>query len=118
MGTLIQTFMICGTLLVLAFLVLLSMPKSQLRFFLLEILGWTGAALAGLYVLCPIDVIPDFIPVAGWLDDGGALIGGIAAFIAAISARSDRQRWLAEQPRQDATRALAHSKEDSEEQNR
>ena len=50
MGTIIQTFMICGTLLVLAFLVLLSMPKSQLRFFLLEILGWTGAALAGLYV--------------------------------------------------------------------
>lgn len=71
MATIIQTFLICGTLIVVAFLVLLSMPKSQLRFFMLEILAWTGTALAGLYILSPIDVIPDFIPIAGWLDDGG-----------------------------------------------
>ena len=25
--------------------------------------------LALLYIICPIDLIPDFIPVAGWVDD-------------------------------------------------
>ncbi len=29
--------------------------------------------LAFLYVLSPIDLIPDFIPVIGWLDDLGVL---------------------------------------------
>ena len=35
----------------------------------------TIMAIAGslLYVLAPIDVIPDFIPVAGYLDDAGII---------------------------------------------
>jgi hypothetical protein len=108
MATIIQTFIICVTLLFAALLILLSLPKSQLRFFLLEILGWTGAALAGLYILCPIDVIPDFIPIVGWIDDGFALIGGIVSCLAAIAARSDRQRSLSQPPRPDATHVLSH----------
>ncbi len=31
------------------------------------------AILAILYVLSPLDLIPDFIPVIGWLDDLGVL---------------------------------------------
>jgi uncharacterized membrane protein YkvA (DUF1232 family) len=29
--------------------------------------------LAVLYVLSPLDILPDFIPVIGWLDDLGVL---------------------------------------------
>jgi uncharacterized membrane protein YkvA (DUF1232 family) len=36
------------------------------------------------YVVWPIDLIPDFIPVAGWLDDGGAII---TAIMTALSGR-------------------------------
>ena len=26
--------------------------------------------LAGLYVISPVDLVPDWIPILGWLDDG------------------------------------------------
>lgn len=29
--------------------------------------------LEGLYALSPIDLVPDFIPVVGWIDDGMGL---------------------------------------------
>jgi len=33
---------------------------------------------AALYVVCPLDLIPDWIPMIGWLDDLGVL--GICAW--------------------------------------
>jgi uncharacterized membrane protein YkvA (DUF1232 family) len=68
-----------------------------LRCFLLEIGGWAAAALAAVYIVSPIDLIPDFIPVLGQIDDLGALVGGIAAVLTAISARRDR-RQLEDRP--------------------
>lgn len=36
-----------------------------------NVLSWTFAILAGLYLISPIDAVPDVIPVAGWMDDVG-----------------------------------------------
>lgn len=42
--------------------------------------------LAVLYIVSPIDLIPDFIPVIGWIDD---LIAGIVAFTAFIGGKNN-----------------------------
>ena len=65
---------------------------GHLRICFFEIGGWLGVALAIFYVLSPIDLIPDPIPVVGWIDDCAAIIGGIAATRTALSARSARKR--------------------------
>lgn len=54
---------------------------------------WKTIAAAGgalLYVLMPLDLIPDFIPVAGYLDDAGV----IAACLALINDDLvDYEKW-------------------------
>lgn len=37
--------------------------------------AWAGLILSLIYMISPLDLIPDAIPVAGWIDD--LLIGGI-----------------------------------------
>ena len=83
---------ICGTVLVLALMILLAMPKSYLRNFLVQILGWLMTAFCGVYVVSPVDAIPDFIPVIGWIDDVGAIVAGLTSGAMAMSAGSDNRR--------------------------
>lgn len=39
-----------------------------------RIFNWVMATILGLYIASPLDLLPDFIPIAGWGDDVAALI--------------------------------------------
>ena len=87
MGT-IQTMMVCGTMLGLAFFVLLSMPQSQLRAFLLPIVGWGVAIFCGIYCISPVDIMPEaLLGPFGLVDDLGAAAAGLAAAGIAMTSR-------------------------------
>lgn len=38
--------------------------------------------LAALYVAWPLDIIPDVVPIVGWLDDLVAIVIGVKALLA------------------------------------
>lgn len=49
-----------------------------------RILNWIMATILGMYIALPLDFLPDFIPIAGWGDDIGALIFMIGFIIRGI----------------------------------
>lgn len=53
---------------------------------------WAIIAGALAYVICPVDVIPDFIPVLGWLDDAFVL----STVMASLSVEIDNFRLFLE----------------------
>ncbi len=58
------------------FLMLFALIKDYFNGYYREVPWWTIASIgvALLYVLSPIDLIPDFIPIVGYIDDA-AVIG-------------------------------------------
>jgi uncharacterized membrane protein YkvA (DUF1232 family) len=52
-------------------------------------------AVALLYVVLPLDIIPDFIPVIGQLDDLAALAAGLSLFIRLCPAEVVEEHELA-----------------------
>lgn len=57
---------------------------------------------AGLYVLSPIDAIPDVVPLLGWLDD----IGVIGAAVTFLTWDVKRQKALASRSKLSGTDVL------------
>ena len=82
------------------FIILISLPASRLRSFLLETMGWGTAGVSAVSVVSPIDFVPDFIPVLGWADDIGALVVGAASIMMALVMRHQRHKIEAAERRQ------------------
>jgi uncharacterized membrane protein YkvA (DUF1232 family) len=78
----LSTAMWCGTVLGLAFMVVLALPKSEMREVMKKVLFAVACAL---YVLSPIDFMPEAIlgPL-GFVDDLGAMAAGIMSLKSAI----------------------------------
>ena len=64
-------------------LILLAIPSSRLRK-VFSAIYFLVAALLGVYVVSPIDLIPDIIPLLGLSDDAVASVVAMANVVAGI----------------------------------
>ncbi len=46
-------------------------------------------ALAIIYVLSPVDIVPDAMPIVGWLDDAGIILAEIAQYLVYMKNKKD-----------------------------
>jgi uncharacterized membrane protein YkvA (DUF1232 family) len=88
-----HTAVLVGGSLVGLFMILLALPQSKFRDFLMPIIGWSFALFCGGYILFPGDLLPEVIlGPFGLIDDAGALVAGVCAARAAMkSGKAGRQ---------------------------
>jgi uncharacterized membrane protein YkvA (DUF1232 family) len=93
----IRFFFGCGTLLLLALVVLAHLPKSPLRASLVQVCGWATALLCGAWCASPADPIPDLLFPIGFIDDVLVAIVGFKAAKAAWKAGKEKAGFKEEQ---------------------
>lgn len=91
MAQTLNVFLICGTVISMTVLILLSLPDSKLRSICLEVSKYALAAGLALLVISPIDPIPDVLFPIGFLDDLGYLAAAFAAIKSAQQQRKERE---------------------------
>ncbi len=72
---------VVGAVLLGLVLILLALPGSRIRKVLSKVF-FAIAGVLGVYILSPLDLIPDLIPVLGQVDD---VLASVLAVISAIS---------------------------------
>jgi uncharacterized membrane protein YkvA (DUF1232 family) len=78
----------------IAILILLVIALIFLYIFREKLFNWVMATILGIYIASPLDLLPDFIPVAGWGDDIAALvlmIGFIVRGVKMLSKNNGKQ---------------------------
>lgn len=84
---LIRTLATIGGCLLALLFVLLAMPQSKLRDFLMPIVGGAFALFCGVYAVSPVDVMPEAIlGPFGLFDDAVAVVAGVSSAVAASRA--------------------------------
>lgn len=87
--------LIIGAVLAVIALLLLILPGSRFRK-AFSTLFFAIAGLLGIYVVSPLDLLPDIIPLLGLSDDAGAailaVINGIAGVLLYLKGRSSNPR--------------------------
>lgn len=85
------------------FIILLSLPGSRLRQILMNLYSKTCYAitiLLGLYIVSPVDLIPDIIIGLGQVDDAVALVGafftGLTGLVADYQMRKSSTSTLSQ----------------------
>jgi len=79
-----QLVAILGTIITGLILILVSLPGSRLREVLLKLFSgilFTTAGVMIVYVISPIDFIPDFVPLLGQVDD---VVASLTALVSAV----------------------------------
>ena len=78
----------------IAILILLVIALIFLYIFREKLFNWVMATILGIYIASPLDLLPDFIPVAGWGDDIAAfvlMIGFIVRGVKMLSKNNGKQ---------------------------
>lgn len=86
----LKVFVGCGTVFFVSMLVLLALPKSQLRSVGMEVMKYAFGAGLFLLMPSPVDVVPDVVPIVGLADDLAYFVGGVAAIKSGLKDRKQR----------------------------
>lgn len=86
----IRILILCGSVLFLAFMILLSLPQSPLRAVVLQLVAWVLAVFFGIYCISPVDILPEILlGPFGLVDDIGALVLGVYSAKTALTVRKE-----------------------------
>ncbi|KYC53119.1 MAG: hypothetical protein AMQ22_00426 [Candidatus Methanofastidiosum methylothiophilum] len=73
-------------------LVILIIALIFLYIFRERIFNWAMATVLGMYIVSPLDLLPDFIPIAGWGDDIAAFVLMVGFIVRGLKMMYNKKR--------------------------